>query len=710
MREQIVPSGAAEPGVYLPDALLADVVRSTGASVGLAYVLAPGDRMLHLVLASGAPREITAPWTRIPLDGAIPVGDAVLQGRLIWLSSQEEIARRYPRLGIVLPYEFMLAAAPITSGTVSWGGIILMWPVWHAPQLDPAEQDAISGCCSRAANLLQEATAGGHPLQPVREPRLIPAAHPRKADPTQALAALSFAERLPVGCCSLDLSGKVTYINSAATELVGAGAASLLGKRPWEVLLWLQDPLFEDRYRAAVISRKPTWLMAKADHKELLFQLYPDDSGVSIHITPSTEHTTESAFPTVRPSPTESIGAAALYHLTHLATALAEAVGVRDVVDLAADQIVPAFGPKAMALLTVEEGRLCIATYRGYDAELMARFDADPMTSRTPAVYAITTGEASFYSTFDDLKRAYPPAVHQDGMASWAFLPLIVSGRPVGSLVLAYELHHPFPSAERAILNSLAGLIAQALDRARLYDAKHTLAHTLQTGLLPQTLPRVPGLDSAARYRPASYGLDIGGDFYDMIHCTPTTAIAAIGDVQGHNTTAAALMGQVRTAVHAHATAGVMPGDILARTNHLLADLNRDLFVSCLIAHLDLDSGRAQLATAGHPPALLRHPGGRTDTLHLPPGPLLGVAPDAVYPTVEVTFPPGAVLALYTDGLVERPGADIGDTTTSLASFLSTAQADDLEDLADNLIRAQHTQASHDDTALLLIRRHPGSP
>lgn len=141
-------------------------------------------------------------------------------------------------------------------------------------------------------------------------------------------------------------------------------------------------------------------------------------------------------------------------------------------------------------------------------------------------------------------------------MASWAFLPLIASDRVVGSLVLAYDQPHPFTPAERAVLTSLAGLIAQAMDRARLYDTKHELAHTLQSALPPHTLPSARGLDVAARYLPAGHGMDIGGDFYDLIRHDNTTVTVAIGDVQGHNITAAALMGQVRTAVHAHATAG----------------------------------------------------------------------------------------------------------------------------------------------------------
>ncbi|MCZ9340153.1 SpoIIE family protein phosphatase, partial [Streptomyces sp. TRM76130] len=132
-------------------------------------------------------------------------------------------------------------------------------------------------------------------------------------------------------------------------------------------------------------------------------------------------------------------------------------------------------------------------------------------------------------------------------------------GRPIGSLLLAYRRRRLFPPGERAVLMSLAGLVGQALDRARLYDAKHRLAHRLQSGLLPRTLPEIPGLRVAARYSPAARGVGVGGDFYDLIRLDAHTAGATIGDVQGHNVDAAALMGQVRTAVHAHATVGASP-------------------------------------------------------------------------------------------------------------------------------------------------------
>jgi serine phosphatase RsbU (regulator of sigma subunit) len=166
-------------------------------------------------------------------------------------------------------------------------------------------------------------------------------------------------------------------------------------------------------------------------------------------------------------------------------------------------------------------------------------------------------------------------------------------------------------------------------------------------------------------------------------------------------------MGQVRTAVHAHATAGASPGDILTRTNRLLTDLDPGLFTSCLIAKLDLARHRAHLATGGHPPPLLRHPDRRTEVLDVPPGLLLGIDENAEYSTTEIALPPGAVLALYTDGLVEVPGADITDTTDGLARRLADCEDPHLDDITDCLVHhADGSAARTDDVALIVVRPH----
>ncbi|WP_225822413.1 SpoIIE family protein phosphatase [Streptomyces naphthomycinicus] len=686
------------------DAVLDRCARETGAYASALYVLSPDGQVLQLAVLTGISRRIASPWARVPLPAATPVSDAVRQRRLVWLGSQEELARRYPQLALVLPHPFAVAAAPIGTGRRTWGGLVLHWPSTHPPTLSDQEREAIAGTCHHLDLILRQAADSGHRVRAGPEPRIRPAPHSRTAGPAEAQAAVDFAERLPSGCCALDPDGRITFLTTAAARLLGVGVPDLLGARPWEALAWLDNPVAEDRYRSAVLSRRPTSFTARRPPDQWLsFHLYPDASGISVRIVPASSADAVAPPHLVYPAPAAEPGrATALYHLMHLAATLTEAVGVQDVVDRVAGQVLPAFGAQALALMVAEEGRLRIIGHHGYTARLMDRFDAVPLTSDTPAVHVLTTGVPSFFGTFADLRLAYPPAVLQDDMAAWAFLPLITSGRPVGSLVLAYDRPRAFPSGERSVLTSTAGLIAQALDRARLFDAKQRLAHNLQAGLLPRTLPRVPGLDVAARYLPASYGMDVGGDFYDLIRLDGTSAAAAIGDVQGHNVQAATLMGQVRTAVHAGA--GAPPGEVLRRTNRLLTDLDAGLFTSCLYVALDLARHRACLATAGHLPPVLRHPDGHTEILRPPPGLLLGIDPAADYPTSDVLLPPGAVLVLYTDGLVESPGADIEDAIGVLAGELARARDRTMDALADTLIaRARQSPVRTDDVALLLI-------
>ncbi|WP_369268851.1 GAF domain-containing SpoIIE family protein phosphatase [Streptomyces sp. R11] len=318
----------------------------------------------------------------------------------------------------------------------------------------------------------------------------------------------------------------------------------------------------------------------------------------------------------------------------------------------------------------------------------------------------MSSGIPAFFASVEEMLRDYPEAPLISGKQAWAFLPLIVSGRPVGVCILSYDGPHEFPAEERAVMTSLAGLIAQAFDRARLYDIKHELAHGLQQALLPRSLPTIAGLRVAARYLPATRGMEIGGDFYDLIRLGDSAAAAVIGDVQGHNVAAAALMGQVRTGVHAHATLGTPPDQVLHRLNRLLTDLAPDLFTSCLYARLDFARAHVTLASAGHPPPLLRLPDGDTRPVAVPPGPLLGIDPDAVFPVTGIPLTPGMLLAFYTDGLVETPGTDLDDSITQLARHLAAVDDTDLDGLIDTLLRKAATTVQRTDDIALLVLQH----
>ncbi|MEU9579294.1 SpoIIE family protein phosphatase [Streptomyces chilikensis] len=691
---------------------LTNVLRESRAAGGLLYALSQDGDALWLVLLTEGLQEITAPWTRVAVTDPMPVADAVRERRLVWIGGREDMARLYPRAALLLPYDFALAAAPVVSGTTLRGGLVLLWSGDHPPQLAHDERAAVEIGCRRLGGLLRQAVDRGDPLPPAGRPRILPPPPPPPPSrgpapsPAEAAEIAAFLARLPEGACSLDLRGRITFITRTAADLVGGDPAGLLGRVPREVLPWLNVPQVEDSYRAALVSRQPqAFTVLRPPDRWLSFELHPDSSGISVRINPVGRAQDAPGPKTV---PAAGPGrATVLYQLMHLATTLTEAAGVQDVVDQTADQLLPALGAQGMVLMTSEDDRLRIHGHHGYTTELMDRFNATPLRQDLPAIDVLTTGEPGFYPTFADIKRSYPAITHEDGMASWAVLPLIASGRPIGSLLLSYERQHDFPPDERSVLTSVAGLVGQALDRARLYDSKHDLAHRLQSALLPHTLPRVPGLEVAARYLPAARGLAIGGDFYDLIRLDAHTAAAAIGDVQGHNVDAAALMGQVRTAVHAHATVGAPPDHVLARTNRLLTDLDPGLFTSCLYAHLDLARRRVRLATAGHPPPLLRHADGRTELLDIPPGLLLGIEPDAQYPTLDRSLPPGSVLVLYTDGLVEVPGVDLDDAVAALARLVERADATDLDAMADALV--EHSPSPGDDIALLLIAFRPGS-
>ncbi|MBZ6175422.1 SpoIIE family protein phosphatase [Streptomyces olivaceus] len=682
------------------DSAMAAVVRASGAFGGILYALPPGEDALWQVLVAGVPEEMAAPWRRVALDDPMPVADAVRDRELTWCSGREEMARQYPRVALVLPYEFALAAAPVVSGGAVRGALVLLWPGGRPADLDPGEREVLRTGCRRLAECLRRAADRGDPLRPADRPRTLPPPAPRMPSPAEATALSAFVGRLPGGSCALDLEGRITFVSPGAAGLLGADRAGLVGALPWEALPWMDVPHVEDRYRAALVSRRPqAFTVLRPPGTWLSFELYPDATGLSVRITRGAP---DRDRPPDRPGTGSVPGrATVLYHLMHLASTLTEAVGVDEVVEQTAGQLMPALGAQAMVVMAPEDGRLKIVGHRGYDAGLMERYDAAPLTSDIPAVDVMATGLAGFWTTFAELHAAYPATVHEDGMAAWAVLPLIASGRPIGSLLLAYARPHVFPPGERAALTSLAGLVGQALDRARLYDAKDHLAHRLQAALLPHTLPRLPRLNVAARYLPAARGLGVGGDFYDLIRLDEHTAGAAIGDVQGHNVDAAALMGQVRTAVHAHATVGAPPDDVLARTNRLLTDLDPGLFASCAYVHLDLAVHRACVALAGHPPPLVRHADGRVEPLRVPPGLLLGIEADSRCPAVEFPFPAGSVLALYTDGLVEAPGVDIDDAIAALGGLLEHGDPADLDGMADTLVR--HAPTPGDDIALLLL-------
>ncbi|MEO3977907.1 SpoIIE family protein phosphatase [Streptomyces sp. CAU 1734] len=705
------------------------------AHSGALYLLRHGDsgQILEMTAKAGLPRAFSAPWERVSVTSPIPVAEAVREGRIVWVPGEAEMARRYPRIAVVLPYQYCLAALPVaTAGTV-YGAAYVTWPASHSGELTETERTHLTSACDRLARRLRRAAELGTPVVPGEGFPGLPdtAAAPFAAGAdataetgdfprpgagvfrTEGVEAQNLLARVPDGMCALDVNGRVTYANPATGELLGVPVPRLTGRPLWSAVPWLDNPAYEERHRAAMMTQRTTSFTARRPPREwLTFLLHPTRSGVSVHITPAGR---PAHAPRDGTRPEHGGRLVTISHIANLAIALTEAVTVSDVIALVADEILPNLGGSALAILTSEHGRLRVLGHRGYrDPRTAERFDGLPLAAHTPGARTLVTGVPSFFESRAELEGVYPArAVTPDGMAAWAYLPLIASGRPVGACVLGFAAEHRFTAEERAVLTGLGGLIAQALERARLYDAEHRLAQGLQSALLPHSLPALAGLEVAARYLPGTQGMDIGGDFYDLVPTAPITpapgsapsAAAVIGDIQGHNVTAAGLMGQVRTAVRAYTAVGQRPGQVLESTNRLLIDLDVELLASCLYLHLDLPARRVLLARAGHPQPLLRGPDGTVRVLDLPGGPLLGVDRAAVYPTTAVPLRPGSVLALYTDGLIETPGVDMDDSLAALARRFAGAADGSLETVADTLIGPVDAGGRRgDDTALLLLR------
>ncbi|AXI79882.1 SpoIIE family protein phosphatase [Peterkaempfera bronchialis] len=536
-------------------------------------------------------------------------------------------------------------------------------------------------------------------------------------DPGTGITAAEAAERLPDGLFALDQDGRLTYANGRAEALLGADRTELVGSHPWDVLPWLADPAYEDRYRSAMLSQEPSsFLVRRTAGHWLTFTLYPDVHGLTgrvVPVEPPAEEIEGRAPVDAAPVPQSPSAAparpGALYRVLQMASALTEAVTVRQVCEVVADQLLPTFAGQEVAIYTVRERHLHLAWQSGYPEGFLDPFEGVTLHARLPGVEALTSGSPIFFESERQLCSAYP-GIPLDGMRSWAFLPLIASGRPVGSCIVGFDRPRTFTSEERTVLTALGGLIAQALERARLYDSESAVARGLQEALLPHRLPCIAGVETAGRYLPGTQGMDIGGDWYDVME-TSRGVVLVIGDVEGHSVAAAAIMGQLRSAVRAFATGGQSPDEVMACTNRLLADLDSGLFATCCCVQLDPANGRAWAVRAGHPPPLLRLPDGRTEVLDLAGGVLLGVDREIRYPVTELRLPPGSVLALYTDGLVEQPGADIGQGIDRLRSALAHTWTDSLADTAERLVReARYAPDRLDDVALLLTCRRPAVP
>ncbi|MER6189041.1 SpoIIE family protein phosphatase [Streptomyces cyaneofuscatus] len=411
--------------------------------------------------------------------------------------------------------------------------------------------------------------------------------------------------------------------------------------------------------------------------------------------------------------------------------ALAEARSTEEVLRVAASLSMPGFSPDGLAVFGSAGERLTIIGHHGQSPGEEDPFTDMPLDTDYPAAEVVRTGRAIYLPSPEEYRRRYPatwPLARRFGRQSWAYLPLVSSGRTMGAWMAGFQHPVGFSPDERAVLSTVARMLAQALARAGVAETERELSLGLQRSMMPTLGPDIPGMTVAARYVPTGGGLQVGGDWYDMIPLPNGRIALVIGDVQGHDVRAAGLMGQLRIALRAYASEGHRPDAVLARASRFLAGLtdayegvagddepSAPRFATCLYAEVDPETGTLDIARAGHPDPVVVSADGTAVIRQTAGGLPLGIETDSDYPTTRVVLEPGETIMFCTDGLIETGGHDMATGWTRLRPVLEEP-TEDLEEMADALVQAVHGPTSHyttgpladrreDDIAVLVLRR-----
>jgi serine phosphatase RsbU (regulator of sigma subunit) len=241
-----------------------------------------------------------------------------------------------------------------------------------------------------------------------------------------------------------------------------------------------------------------------------------------------------------------------------------------------------------------------------------------------------------------------------------------------------------------------------AAENARLLADQRTVAYTLQHSLLPESLPDVPGLDLAVRYVAGVEGVDIGGDWYDVVTLEDGRLFFVVGDVSGRGLRAATVMASLRYAIRAYATQGDDPAAVLTKLTKLLSLVRDGAFATVLCGIIDVERHEVTLASAGHPyPLLVAN--GHTEFVRTHNGVPVGVAGSSPYESVRTSIPANATLLIFTDGLVERRGEALDVGFQRLRDSTAGASGT-LEQLLTKIVDDASHAGTQDDTALLGIR------
>jgi PAS domain S-box-containing protein len=283
-------------------------------------------------------------------------------------------------------------------------------------------------------------------------------------------------------------------------------------------------------------------------------------------------------------------------------------------------------------------------------------------------------------------------------------VPLTARGRTLGALTfISSAPRRRYDQSDLTFAEDLARRAALALDNARHYRHERDVAVALQESLLPERLPDLDGVKLAAKYLSGTVGVEVGGDWYDVVELGDERVAFVMGDVAGRGARAASAMGHLRTAIRAYSLEGHAPADVVGRVGELADTLQDDVMATMVYVSFDRGTGEVVLVNAGHPPSVLRRPGGEVELLASAAGHPITALPEPRYGETRQRLEAGTTLVLYTDGLVERRGEGLDEGLRRLAAEVGSGPADPGR-LCTHLIETMLPSSERpDDVAILVV-------
>ncbi|MET8504920.1 SpoIIE family protein phosphatase [Streptomyces sp. NPDC004787] len=550
------------------------------------------------------------------------------------------------------------------------------------------------------------------------------------------LAALeSLFTQSPIGLATLGPDLRFLRVNDALARMNGVPAADHIGRRLTEVVPGINAGALEalmrqvlDTGTAVVDARRAGRTPADPEHDHIWSNSYApllDHGGRTLGIIASLIDITESQQAHIE-----------VERARHRFALLAEAgarigttLDLRQTAEEVVDFLVPQLADSAdvQLLESVLDPDESTAANRGILRRLAARFP-DP-AAPTALLAPGRTFQIPLDSVYEevitearpmDLRVTDVPALIRDPrlealrrylatrIGAARLIPLVARGKVLGTVSVTRLRHRePFDEQDRVLMDEVVARAATNIDNARLYTTQRHAARTLQRSLTNHALPDVPGLELTGRYLPAS-DHDVGGDWFDVVPLPQGRTALVIGDVMGHGIHAAAVMGQLRTAVRTLARHDIPPAEMLRSLDAVVDDLGEDEMATCVYAVYDPADAHWTIARAGHPPPAAVTPDGTVTFLDGPPGTPLGTGAHA-FGAEEVTLPAGGLLVLYTDGLIEARDRDLDDGMARVAAALR-ATDHPLDTLCDELLAGLPEGPAQDDVAVLLARTTTAGP